>query len=237
MSRLCVIQHTEAEYLSFIEDHFEGRGIRFDYFRPLASSGGVLPKDAGDYDGLVVLGAGPFGVVSSHLLPSFGAELRLVKDFLNKNLPVVGIGFGAILLAIAAGGGAEEAPLRFEIKTAKRTNDDVLCGWMPKNFPVALYLRDRPVLPEGARVEAACGDEPLVFSIAGNCLGFLGHPGVKSALIEDLVMEFTESPDDIAEGLEQLRREQAAIVAALSDLMTGLVAVTGWMDKNSAKSW
>ncbi len=29
MKNLCTIQHTEAEYLGLIEDHFEGRNIRF----------------------------------------------------------------------------------------------------------------------------------------------------------------------------------------------------------------
>ena len=31
MKTLCVLQHVEAEYLGLIEDHFEGRNIRFRY--------------------------------------------------------------------------------------------------------------------------------------------------------------------------------------------------------------
>ncbi len=29
MKTLCVLQHTEAEYLGLMEDHLEGRNIRF----------------------------------------------------------------------------------------------------------------------------------------------------------------------------------------------------------------
>ena len=40
---LQVIQHTSAEYLGLIEDHLEGRSIRFRYCRPF--TGKVpLPK-------------------------------------------------------------------------------------------------------------------------------------------------------------------------------------------------
>jgi hypothetical protein len=69
MKALCVLQHTEAEYLGLMEDHFEGRNIRFSYKRPFAP-GGTIPADAGDYDGLILLGGGPYGIVSGHLLPS-----------------------------------------------------------------------------------------------------------------------------------------------------------------------
>ena len=45
MNVVAVIQHTSGEYLGLMEDHLEGRRIRFQYFRPFAS-GGKLP--AGD---------------------------------------------------------------------------------------------------------------------------------------------------------------------------------------------
>ena len=37
MKNICVIQHTEAEFLGLMEDHFEGRNIRFHYNRPFAA--------------------------------------------------------------------------------------------------------------------------------------------------------------------------------------------------------
>ena len=100
MKRLGVLQHSEAEYLGLIEDHLEGRNIRFTYIRPFAAGGGVPSVVAGD--GLIVLGGGPYGLVSGHILPSLGPELRLARAYLEAGLPVVGFGMGALILTVAA---------------------------------------------------------------------------------------------------------------------------------------
>jgi GMP synthase-like glutamine amidotransferase len=229
MKTLCVLQHVEAEYLGLMEDHFEGRNIRFKYCRPF-TSGGTVPADAEDFAGLVLLGAGPKGVVSGNLIPSLGPELRLTRNFLHRKLPVIGIGAGACILTSAAGGGVDDIPLRFMVETAQRVVPDALSGHLPQSFPVAVYMRDRPVLPSDATVlaESTTG-EPLVFQIGKNCLGFLGHPGVKSAMIEDLIMEFDDVPDGTAETLAELRVVQGEIAAALGEIMVGLIEKTGLM--------
>lgn len=229
MKTLCVLQHTEAEFLGLMEDHFESRAIRFQYVRPFAA-GGKVPGEASGFDALVLLGAGPLGIVSGNLLPSLGPELRLARDFLARGLPILGVGIGACLLAVAAGGGADEAPLRFTVGTARRVPAQALDGHLPATFPVALYMRDRPILPADAAVLAADErDEPALFLLRGNCLGFLGHPGVKSAMIEDLVMEFDEAPEGVAETLPRLRALQGAIATALSDIMVGVIKTTHLM--------
>lgn len=229
MKSICVMQHTEAEYLGLMEDHFEGRNIRFDYKRPFVP-GGTIPDDPAGYDGLILLGGGPYGLVSGHLLPSAMPELRLTRSFLAAGLPVVGIELGALLLSVAAGGGAEEAPLRFTVETVYRTRPGALGGHLPGQFPMAAYLRDRPVLPAGAETLATTGDgAPMVFAIGRNSLGFVGHPGVKSGMVEDLVMEFMETPPEPAEALAALRRSQSEIATALSDIMVGLSQRSGWL--------
>lgn len=229
MKTLCVLQHVEAEYLGLMEDHFEGRNIRFQYIRPF-THGAILPPSGEGFAGLILLGAGPNGVVSGGLIPSLGAELRLTRDFLDRGLPVIGIGAGACILTASAGGGADDAPLHFRLERAERTVPDGLSGHLPQSFPVAVYMRDRPVLPADAKVLAASASgEPLVFQLRENCLGFLGHPGIKSAMIEDLIMEFEEVPEGTAERLAELRSLQGEIAAALGEIMIGLIEVTGLM--------
>lgn len=229
MKTICVLQHVEAEYLGLIEDHLESRNVRFRYFRPF-TAGGTVPADSSEFDGLILLGLGPLGVVSGPLIPSLAPELRLTRDFVDRGLPVIGIGIGAVILAIAAGGGAEEAPLRFEVGQATRTRDDALAGGLPDRFPLAWFLRDRAVLPAGSEILATGDDgEPLVFAVRDNAIGFIGHPGIKSGMVEDIVMEFEDTPDSVGEELERLRAVQPAIAEALSTIMVGLVNTTGWM--------
>jgi len=224
MKRLGVLQHSEAEYLGLIEDHLEGRNIRFTYIRPFAAGGGVPSVVAGD--GLIVLGGGPYGLVSGHILPSLGPELRLARAYLEAGLPVVGFGMGALILTVAAGGGVTEAPLRFTIDQARAAPGSGL----PEQFPVAAYLRDAPVLKPDWPVLATDGQgAPLVFAARANAIGFLGHPGMKRGMAEDLIMEYADTPDDCPEALAQLGAVQADLAGALSALMVWLVNRCGWM--------
>ena len=75
------------------------------------------------------------------------------------------------------------------------SDPDALEGYLPERYPLILYGRDRPEPPAGARVLARdSAGYPALFQVGANALGFTGHPGVKPAIIEDLVMEFEEGP-------------------------------------------
>lgn len=229
MREICVVQHTEGEFLGLMEDHFESRAIRFTYHRPFVAGGG-LPTEPGGASALILLGAGPFGMVSGNLLPSMGAELRLTERFLAAGLPVIGTGLGSAILAVAAGGGVQAAPLRFVVGSARRLVDDALGGYLPEQYPLVRYGRDRALPPPGATILAE--DEegaPALFQVGTAALGFSGHPGMKRAMVEDLVMEFDESPDGLSEGLAALGLAQRALADALSRTMVGLVGFAGLM--------
>ena len=76
--------------------------------------------------------------------------------------------------------------------------------------------------------------EPALWQIGGNAFGFAGHPGLKVAMIEDMIMEFEEAPADPAPALRDLRAAQRAIEDALVPIMTGLVQMTGLMQPGGA---
>jgi GMP synthase-like glutamine amidotransferase len=226
---LNVVQHTSAEYLGAIEDHFEGRRIRFRYARPFAT-GGRVPRPAQLEDGLVLLGGGPWGSAGERNVPTLIEELTLTKAALAKGLPVLGIGLGAQLLAIIAGGSVEPTGLAFEVGEAKRVAADALAGYLPERYPLVVYGRDRPVLPPDARILAVDAQgHPALFQVGPNALGFAGHPGIKPAIIEDLIMEFEEVPPDTGSTLERLRSLQRSIEDTLVPIMTGVVKVMGLM--------
>jgi hypothetical protein len=123
------------------------------------------------------------------------------------------------------------APLTFDITTAHRVHDDALGGYLPREFPLATYGRDRALPPDYASVLAHDAEgHPVVWQIGRAAFGFAGHPGVKRAMIEDLIMEFDESPEDVGAKLDLLRTVQRPLEDALVPIMAGLVQASGWMD-------
>jgi len=226
---LHVVQHTSAEFLGLMEDHLEGRSVRFRYWRPFTAKG-ALPRPDAEGDGLILLSGGPWGTAGGRDVPTLEAELALTRAWLERALPVVGIGLGAQILALAAGGGSEPGELRFEVTRAHRTNDSALNGYLPAEYPLALYMRDWPAPPGHAEVLARDDQgRPALWQIGKNALGFSGHPGLKVAMVEDLIMEFEESPEGVGPELDKLRMVQREIDDALVPIMTGVVQVAAWM--------
>jgi len=234
MNVVAVVQHTSGEYLGLMEDHLEGRRIRFQYFRPFAG-GRKLPAHDVAADALLLLGGGPWGSAGSRDLPTLSEEIKLTEAKLAGGTPVIGIGLGAQILAIAAGGSSESRGLTFEMLTAKRTREDALNGFLPEAFHQVIYMRDWPVPPASAIVLAQ--DEagrPLVWQIGDSAYGFCGNPGIKLGMVEDLIMEFEEVAPDAVAKLEQLRELQTALEDALVPIMTGLVQCTSLMSSPKA---
>lgn len=229
MKMLHVIQHTSADYLGLMEDHLEGRRIRFRYFRPF-TEGTPLPEKSALVDGLVLLGGGPWGSAGSRDVPTLQAEINLTRAYLMTGRPVIGIGLGSQLLALAADGKSEPAELEFSSGTAMRADNQALNGFLPQTWPNIIYMRDWPVPPAYAKTLAT--DEKgrvAAFQIGENVFGFTGHPGFKRAMAEDLIMEFDEGPADPAPVLESLSRLKGPIADGLVPLMTGIVQCTRLM--------
>ncbi|MDE3177013.1 MAG: gamma-glutamyl-gamma-aminobutyrate hydrolase family protein [Pseudomonadota bacterium] len=230
MKRLTVIQHTSAEYLGYLEDHFELRGVGFRYVRPF-TEGSEIPDPRQLEDGLVLLGGGPWGAAGGRDAPSLRQEVAITRYALDAGLPILAIGLGAQILSLAAGGAVEPAPLTFEIGESLRVDPQALEGWLPERAPRVVYMRDWPAPPEYARVLAR--DErgrTAVFQIGGRALGFVAHPAFKAAMAEDLVMEFEETPNDPGPTLERLRAMRREIQDALSPTVVGVVKTLGLMD-------
>lgn len=229
MKVLSVIQHTSAEYLGLLEDHFEGRQIRFKYCRPF-TEGVEPPKPDEVNDGLVLLGGGPWGSAGERDLPTLNKEIALTYHCLEQNKPVIGIGLGAQILAIAGGGTSHQHDLIFEVGEATRIENKALNGYLPARYPLAVYMRDRPDPPADAKILATDQfDRPALFQIGNNAFGFLGHPGLKPAMIEDLIMEFEESPENPGPTLEKLHAIKIDLEDTLVSTMTGLIQMTRLM--------
>ena len=204
MKQIHVLQHTSAEYLGLIEDHLEGRNVRFKYYRPFAGKE-ALPHRDKISEGLILLGGGPWGSAGARDLPTLKDEIALAHACLMRDWPVVGIGLGAQILALAAGGTVQASDFTFDITTAHRVDAGALDGYLPEVFPLVIYMRDWPQPPAHARILAQDAQgRAAVWQIGRKAIGFAGHPGIKRAMVEDLIMEFEESPPGAAEKLNRV---------------------------------
>ena len=230
MQTIAVLQNTAFEHLGLIEDHLEGRNIRFRYIRPTYDKDWRQtinqPKD-----GLIVLGAAPYGTVGTPVLDQLEDKIEAVRTCLKEKIPVLAISTGTQILSLASGNPVLPKQLTLEIKTAHQARSDSLNGYMPEKFPVATYMRDLPAIPEKAEILATFQDgSPAVFQMFETCLGFIGHPGMKSAMIEDSFVQIPEEAIDASDALGQLRVRQRELEDALVSMMTGIIQITGWMN-------
>ncbi|MBT5526887.1 MAG: hypothetical protein HOK21_22610 [Rhodospirillaceae bacterium] len=232
MSKLLVLQHTESEFLGLIEDHLEARRVAFQYIRPFVDQSWEL-KTFDPFDGLILLDGGPWGSAGQRDVPSLASEIELCRRYLGDGLAVIGFGLGAQILATAAGGRSEATPFEFELVQAIRASDNESAAFLPATFPIVRYGRDRALPPASAQVLASDSDGvAMVFQVAENSFGFAGNPGVKSGIIEDLIMEFEDSPEHAIPELKKLRAAHLEIERSLQKIMVGLIQRTGWMKRD-----
>jgi len=231
MKRFLVVQHSYSEFLGGMETQLESRDIGFSYLRPF--TGQALPASALQYDALWLLG-GAHPVCDEDHCPWVEEELRLLAAFRRAARPVVGLGFGGLLVALAAGGIAHSLPAqRAGFATAR-----LPMGGSDDPMAVALEGRRLLVMVNG-RVDLPAGMSPVLVDDAGDWIavrpdlltyGLLFRPEIRPGMLEDMVMEEgREMPDHIGELIAGLRADRdglqrtqditvAALVTAL-DLM------------------
>lgn len=231
MKRFLVVQHSYSEFLGGVETQLESRDIGFSYARPF--TGQALPASALQFDALWLLG-GAHPVCDHDRCPWIADELRLVSAFRRAVRPVVGLGFGALVIAVAAGAMARALPAqRAYFTTAHRPATG-------RNDPVAGALEGRRLLVMvNGRADLPSSVPPILVDDGGDWIairpdpltyGLLFRPELKPAMLEDIVMEEgRETPDEIGELIAELRGDRervqhtqdltvAALVTAL-DLM------------------
>lgn len=225
MKNFAVIQHNYSEFLGQIERQLEARDIGFSYFRPFV--GQDLPGSALHYDALFLLG-GSNPISDAEKSPWVGQEKNLIQNFLNKKRPVVGFGFGG--LVIAENFGAESNPEPFHTAywtTAHKTQSgegDTLAEAMHGRKVLVMY-NGSAQLPDGV--------SPVLVDDEGNwiaikpdalCYACLFRPELKPGMLEDMVMEaHRDTPDNIGEVLLQARDEWDETQKTANEFIVALV--------------
>jgi GMP synthase (glutamine-hydrolysing) len=186
-----VLQHADAEAPGLLGPALEAAGFVLRTVRP--DRGEAVPGAASEFAGLLLMG-GPMGVYERGRFPHLRNEIDLVREALDREVPVLGICLGSQILAAAAGarvhrGPAKEigwAPIRLRPAGAA----DPVLGLIPDGAFVFHWHGDTFELPSGA-VLLASSDlyAHQAFRLGRAAYGLQFHPEVT----EEMVREFAAS--------------------------------------------
>jgi GMP synthase-like glutamine amidotransferase len=188
------LQHVPFEGPGVFRQALESRG--YVLRTSLVPSHG-LPQDQGAF--LLIMG-GPMSVNDADTW--IAKELDFIKVAMNSSIPVLGICFGAQLLAKALGGSVVPGPI-FEIGMVPVTltdegKTDPLFRQLPCTFQVFQWHGEGILLPSETPSLVASGDFPVqAFRAQDRCYGLLFHPEIEEAGMWALCRE---CPEDVTKG-------------------------------------
>lgn len=177
-SRLLVLQHHPGSPPGLLGERLAARGAALDVVD--AERGCELPGDAGEYDGLVLLG-GVMNALDDAACPHFPATLALVRDLAARGRPVLGVCLGAQLVARALGarvrvGASPEFGFTPLTPTPAAALDPVVGHAGPDPVRVMQWHDDTFDLPDGAELllsGQACRNQ--AFRWGRSVYAFQGH--------------------------------------------------------------
>ncbi len=227
MKRFLVVQHSYSEFLGSFERLLEDRHIGFSYCRPFL--GDPLPATGLHHDALWILGGQD--CLGSAQAPFADGETRLIARFRRARRPIVGIGYGALVVAMQCGGSvaadtSDQAIFTRAQATAAGRSDPVAAAIDGKT--VLLLHRGGVQLPAGVPA-LACDErgrwllarpDPLTYAL-------LFRPEHKPAMLEDMAMEEdSHVPENIGELISAARDRwddtQALAAGVLAALVTAM---------------
>ena len=220
-----VVEHVPREGPYAIGTALEAAGLPVRVCRTWA--GDQVPQSPAGLAALVVLG-GPEAAYEG--CADRSAEPALLRSALAAEVPVLGVGLGARLLATAAGGTARPGDGRRtgweEVRTTPAASADPLFAGLPERLRVPHEYGGTVDLPAGATVLVSCDRFPVqAFRIGGSAWGLRFHLEADKAAVEAFAAAFPDEgaasdlrqspPEELAAALAPYRDDVLARFAAL----------------------
>ena len=170
-----------------------------------------MPGALEDFGAVVVLGGG-MNVRDAGRLPWLRAEIELLRDALQADVPALGICLGAQLLAAAAGAEVRrgEAP---EIGWFEVTRDgaaDPVLDRLPGRFEAYEWHSYTFELPAGAVELARSAVCPQAYRLGRHAWGVQFHPEVTPQIVREWAEDFQSDPDAVRLGFDPAQHLAAA---------------------------
>jgi len=196
--RLACIHHLDPPVLGFARAVLEESGAVVTHHSPYR--GDPLPAPA-DLDGAIVFGAEQ-SVLDLARDPVMEAEAAWLDAVVARGIPVLGICFGAQLMARALGGSVERLPRRMltwdPLEPTAAGIDDALLGGLPEGARALQWNEDGFEPPPGAvELLARRGQRGVGFRIGECAWGVQFHPEVDGAVLGSW---YAGWPQELAQG-------------------------------------
>ena len=224
MPKLLVFQHVPHEILGTLHPMLRSAGFRIRYVN-FGRSNYKIPK-LRNYDGLVVLG-GPMNVDETDEYPYLVPETEAIREFIDMDLPALGICLGSQLIAKALGARVCKNPEKeigwYDVSATDEGKKDRLVGAFGAVEKVFQWHGDTFEIPPGAAqlaTSAACANQ--AFRYGDKVYGFQFHLEVDAPMIERWLVtpvnkkEIEELGGKISPDV--IRSETPRHIGALSDL-------------------
>ncbi len=219
--RALVIEHDPLSTPERVGAHLEKRGFTLDHFvvvedidHPQVSA--TFPANE-DHDLVVLMGA-PWSVYDPSMGGWVGPELEFIRSQVGRDVPFLGICFGAQALSAALGGQVSRAQHpEYGWGSIVSEIDEITDG------PWFQYHHDEFTLPSGATELARNGSGLQAFR-TGRSLAVQFHPEMTGDLISswcqvDGGWEMVEAGLDIDEVISQSRQMEIETQAALENML------------------
>jgi GMP synthase-like glutamine amidotransferase len=218
------IQHDHAGHTGAVGRRFAHHGFEIDeflivpeaqFFDPNVS---VTFPDLNDYDVIIPLGA-PWGAWDDACIGNWlSDEVRVIGDAVRAGKPVLGICFGAQVIARALGGDVSPAPVSEIGWTYIRSLEPELVS----NGPWFQFHFDRFTVPPGARTVADNPAAPQAFVVGKTLTEWFEWGGAgkvsEAGLDPEIMLQQTRDEEQAAE-----KRTYALVDAFLRDV-AGLIS-------------
>ncbi len=189
-----VLQHVAVEgpgriASALVRGGHTPRVVRLDRGEP-------VPVGPAGLDGLVVLG-GPMGVADTATHPHLTAEMDLLADCVDADVPVLGVCLGSQLLAAALGADVRASGSLelgwLPVQHLAAAADDPLLRPLPDPFAALHWHGDVLDLPSGG-VPLACSDAtPLqAFRVGDRAYGLLFHLEAEPTQVAAMATAFSD---------------------------------------------
>jgi len=186
LAKILVFQHVAHEILGTLDPLLRNAGFRIKYVNferyPDAKPG------LNGYEGLIVLG-GPMNVDQLEDYPFLETEVGLIKEAMERGVPILGICLGSQLLAKALGAKVKKNPEKeigwYDVSPTEEGVADPLISTFSGVEKIFQWHGDTFDLPKGAvRLASSPLCRNQAFRMGDNVYGFQFHLEVDEPMVE-----------------------------------------------------